>query len=423
MKPESGRLPTLDEMNRSFTAAVAGIGGIGGSVISFLVSGAFLWALVRLVRGDFTLTTDPRIRAIAAVLAAYTAGEVILAFVHFEEGANLRHIVQKLPFLAVLPIYSRLALSERADILRALQNGAAVGAVLALVAAAAEALSGASRVAGGAGNPGPFALVTLVMYAICLQAMTQAHDDKLRKFAMLAAATCAAACVILSGIRSMWPALLISPLVFLFANRMASRRPFTVTKTAGLFAGAIAVAVAIGAGFVASRVTALESDFTKTLTEHQYDNSVGRRLVTWQYGVKTFEGAPFFGVGTEDALSGLTAFAKQNYGFSLVQSHFHNAAIDAVVRGGLFSFVLLAGVIIVGPLLAHRQRRDPMGDAGYALMLAITGTYLCAGSVGLMLGHDIHDHLFVYMLVTTAFLVFGESEKHHRANHAGRAAT
>ncbi len=414
MNSKTNALPSLDRINRSFTSAVAGAGGIGGSVISFLVSGAFVWALIRLARRDFPLAVDRNIRLIALVFAAYTLGELALALIHFEGGRNLSHIVQKLPFLAFLPIYSRLALSERGDILKSLEDGAGVGALLALCAAIAEIASGAERASGGAGNPGPFALVSVTMYAICIQGFLRATGDRLRGIAMLAGATCAAVALLLSGTRALWPALILAPAILLIANHrllgsLRAARYFMTT-----IAAALLVTFVLGNSLVAARLDALKMDAARSLEHGDYDNSFGQRLIMWEFGFQQFAKAPLFGPGTAAALSGMTDYSRKEYGFALVRSHFHNAAIDAAARGGLFSLALLVATVLVAPLLAWRKQRDDTGQAGFALMLAITANYLTAGTLGLMFGHDIQDHLYVYMMIVTAFLVFGASERRAR---------
>jgi 5-dehydro-4-deoxyglucarate dehydratase len=51
--------------------------------------------------------------------------------------------------------------------------------------------------------------------------------------------------------------------------------------------------------------------------------------------------------------------------------------------------------------------KDGVGNIGLALMLALEAAYLLSGSVGIMLGHDILDTLFIYGMIVTSFIVLG----------------
>lgn len=405
-------------LNRWFTAIVAGVGGIGGSTISFLVSGAFIAALIGLGRKEYSFARERGVHAVAAVFAAFVAGEFILALLHPDDGRNIAFAATRLSFLGFLPLYSRLAVSEREQLMNALEWGSAAGAAAALALGVFQMNLDLARIYGGAGNPGPFSLVMLVMCTVTVSGYLRSGYDRRKRLVMAAGAAAAAACVLMSGMRTVWPGLILAPAILLWFNRS----PGVTAKTAVryLMATAIMAMIAIAAAYalMPERFTALAQDIDAVFNAGAYNNSLGQRLTMWSYGLDRFAESPVFGAGSSQLKDGLPEYGLSHFGTRFGYSHLHNAAIDAMGRGGLFALVLIVAVLLVPIVAAARHRHDAMSRAGFALMVAIVVDYMLAGTLNIMFGHDIQDFLFVFMMTVTACFVFGGTAGETRADPA-----
>ncbi len=401
------KIPPTDTLNRWFTAMVAGVGGIGGSAVSFLVSGAVIVALVGLARREYAVVRERGVLAIAIVFAAFVAGEFILALVHPDDGRNLAFAAMRISFLGFLPLYSRFAVSERGQLMSALEWGSAAGAAAAFILSVIQLGMFMPRVYGGAGNPGPFSLVMLVMYTISVSGFLRGKGDRRKRRVMAAGAAAAAACVLMSGMRGVWPGLFVVPAILLWFNRSPGITVRTMGRYLAATAAVATIAIAAAYGLMPERFTALERDIDAVFNAGAYDNSLGQRFIMWSYGIDRFVESPVLGTGSSQTKDGLPEYGSSHFGTRFGYSHLHNAAIDAMARGGLVALVLIVAVLVAPVVLAARNRRDALGQAGFALMVAIVVDYMLAGTLNIMFGHDIQDFLFVFMMTMTAYFVFG----------------
>lgn len=408
--------PPTDTLNRWFTAIVAGVGGIGGSAISFLVSGALIAALIGLARREYALVRDRGVLAITIVFAIFVVGEFALALVHFDDRRNLAFAATRLSFLAFLPLYSRYALSRRAQLMSALEWGSAAGAAAAFVLSVIQLSLYTVRVSGSAGNPGPFALVTLIMFTISLSGYLRGKGNKRKRLAMAAGALLAAGCVLMSGMRGLWPGLVIVPAILLWFNRTPGTTHLMVRRSIVTTTAAATIALAAGYALMPERFTALERDIDAVFNAGNYNNSLGQRVLMWRYGIDLFLQSPVFGYGRAQMQAYFPQYTLSHFGFSFGYTHLHNAAIDAMARGGMVALVLIVAVLFAPIVFAARHRRDALGQIGFALMVAIVADYALAGTFGIMFGHDIQDFLFVFMITMTAYFVFGEAPDNSAAD-------
>ncbi len=397
--------------------AVAGLGGVGGSAVSFLVSGAGIVDLIELIRREYKLANARDVRAIAIAFAAFVAGEFVLAAIHFDNGRNLAFAATRLPFLFFLPIYSRLILSKRDTIMSALERGSAVGAAGAFVFSVIQLILGALqphqfplRAEGGAGNAGPFAVVTLIMFAFCVSGFLRLKGDIRARWGMAAGMLFAASCVLMSGMRTMWPGLLVAPVIILWLSAPPQNRRRIFWR----YFAAVSIIAVLGFSaifvFAPDRLLSFQSDLLAVFQEGNFNNSLGQRLIMWSYGTSLFLDSPVFGHGHAQMQADLPLYAQLHFGFTFGYSHLHNVVIDALARGGLVGLVLITAVLVVPVVRAARFSSDPIGQIGFALMTAILLIYVNSGLLNIMFGNDILDTLFVFMITVTSYLVFGEAE-------------
>src|SRR5690606_38483526 len=179
-----------------------------GSVSSILVWVAFVWALIRLARGDFSLTRIRAVRITAAAFAFFFLVEALSAATSFRDLGTLEEIVGSAVFLALLPLYSRLALSQRDEIREVIENGALFGSFTTLALALFQLGVLDLRPEGGAGNAIPFATAYAVSYGVTFLACLRSSTSR-RRLAFAIATVAMGASIILSGSRSLWPALVL----------------------------------------------------------------------------------------------------------------------------------------------------------------------------------------------------------------------
>lgn len=401
------RRPTLDENNRWYTAVVVGGGGVAGSLISFLYTSALALGLWRLALGLIALPKDRSVRLIGAAFAAYYLAQSVSTLVNYREPWNLyQGLVENIPFLAFLVIFARLSLTARDEVLRWVGYGAVGGALGAGAFALVEIfVLGAPRAEGLAGNSGPFALVCAVLYGFCI-AIAIHRRGRMRGLA--AAATLFAAIgLILSGMRSLWPMLVVSPLLMAWLLG-ALRWPRVPAQTSAAVLAAALVVAALAYGTIHDRVMSLVADVAN-VTDGNYDNSLGQRLRVWDGALELIAQNPLFGVGPGNVRSDLHAATLEPGMKELAFSHAHNMVLNALVRSGVFGLLAVVAMFAVPLWLAARAPKDAVGRVGFALMASFCAVYLVNGAVNISFGHDIADALYLYCMIVTSYLVFGPS--------------
>lgn len=386
-------------MNLVFSGFMLSWAGVFGSVVSIFFSGAILLAFLRLYQRKIVFPTDRAVLAIAGAFAFYLGVDVLSGLIHDDGLETWQQVAKDIPFLGFAFVYARLSLSRREDVLNAVERGAVWGAFAMLLVIAVElTFTSHGRAEGLAGNPGVLAVISSLVYGFCLLA-TVRHDGRMRWIA-LCAALAAAAVLLSTGMRALWPFLLAGPVIPLVILRPALHWP-------SIFRGALIAVVPLALigyltyGVVETRVEALVQSVEK-VEAGKADVSLGRRLVIWKFGLEKAAEHPLVGAGP----GSIKKDEASVFGFS----HYHNFLLNAMVKSGVLGVLAIIGLFIV-PLwvLVPRLRSgDEVSLAGLSLLLTIQITFLLSGSVGIMLGHDIHDALFIYGTITSCFLIAGK---------------
>jgi O-antigen ligase len=395
----------MDVMNRIVVGATVGCTAVIGSATSFLVTLSFLWALVRLARGDFPLTRVPQARTLALVMAMFFAVEAFCGLISYNGVPTLSEIVRNFVYLSFLPLYSRLSVSSRDGVREALEAGAVIGAFTALVFSLFQLFVLHHRAEGGAGNAVPFAVVSLIGYVVLWLGCMRADG---RRRMLLATAICASgACVVLSGTRALWPGLLLVPAIV----GLIYRKHF-LTRGFGRVAAILLVSATcvglLAASFVEKRIELAVADVTASFSSDDYSGSFGRRLIIWRVGLELFEEAPILGQGPGNAKPLLEA-GTAALGHELRYSHYHDVFLTYAVRDGILGVLVVLAMILVPLVLAARHARDETGTYGLAFLAGTETAFLLSGAIGIMFGHDILDSVFMISMTTGAYLVFGST--------------
>jgi O-antigen ligase len=392
----------MDRMNRVFVAPAVAWAPIIGSGASFLVAISGLWAIIRIAHGDFPLIRRKEVVRIALAFAALFAVEAFCGLLTYNGRPTVGEIVDKLPFLLFLPIYSRLRLSKPEDIRRAVETAALASAFAALAIAICQVVDLGIRAEGAAGNSGPFAIGVLIAYAVNLLAAMRLKRWKKLFFSL--AATAAAASVLLSGMRSLWPALILVPIIvaFVYKKHAGTKSIVWVLAAGTVIVAAFGFAVS---GFIGERISIGMKDIA-AIESDNYSGSLGERLIVWKLGAELFEKAPIFGQGPGHAAELLGEGTKAITGRNFHFSHYHNVFLNFAVRDGILGVLAILGLIFVPPLASMRHARTEIGAYGLAFLLSIEACYLLSGLFGIMFGHDIFDAVFIISMVVAVFLIF-----------------
>jgi O-antigen ligase len=399
----------MDVMNRVAIGGTVACSAVIGSGTSVLVTLAFLWAVIRLLRRDFPLSRVPQARMLALVMALFFMVEAFCGFISYNGMPTLKEIVENFVFLSFLPLYSRLSVSSREDMRDALETAAVIGAFVALLFSLFQMLVLHERAEGGAGNAVPFAVASTVGYTIlwlgCLRA-----DGKWRL--LLVAAICAAgASIILSGTRSLWPGLFIVPVVvgLIYRKHLLSQgfsRAVAVLLVLATCIGLLAF------NFIERRVELATQDVDAALSTDDYSGSLGRRLLVWRVGAELFEEAPIFGQGPGNAQRLLEERSLALTGVEVSYSHYHDVFLNYAVRDGILGILIVLAMIFAPLILAARHERDEIGTYGFAFLAGMEIAFLLSGAIGIMFGQDVMDALFMISTITGAYLVFGATPAH-----------
>ncbi len=394
----------MDRMNRLYMGVVTGWGAVIGSAVSFMVGGAFIWAIVRLLRRDFPLSRVREARIVALIFAGFFAIEALAGTVTYNGVVTLYEIGQNTLYLAFLPIYSRLSVSERSGVRDAVELAAMGGAYVAFAIALVESFGFGLRAEGGAGNAYPFALANFITLTITFLASQRAHGGWRVLFALAALASVGS--IILSGTRGLWPGLVVVPAACIWFYRDHIARRYLLPSMA-VFSIALLAFGLFATPFVRDRVELLIEDYGQIMEEGDYSGSVGQRLTVWKAGWQLVTEAPFFGHGPGHSKELMIERTSAISGTPLSYSHFHNVFLNYAVRDGIPGALIVAMMLFGPVILAWRKNRDEMGDYGLAMTAGIATSFFLSGLLNNMIGHDLSDSLFIVGILTSLFFVFG----------------
>lgn len=397
------RIIKIDRNNRIYAAITISLVPLIGSVSSFIVWSAFIWNIVGLIRKDFYLDTGRYVVSVAIAFAVFFVVEAMSGVVSFHGWSTIGELVGGLIFLAFLPIYSRLRLSEREGVRNAIEITALGASFVILGVALAQAQIFGIRPEGGAGNAAPFAIACLVVFAITILASLRSVGY--RRLAFGIASIAIGSSILLAGGRSLWPGLILLPGIIIFTYRSHIQRQ-GLGRLVGIVTVLSAIVLVGSAGLIKGRIDEGIAEL-KAAEAGEYYSSWGARMVMWRIGLDLVKEAPLLGYGPGSEAALLEAESRKRVDFTLTYSHFHSAPLQYAIRDGILGVIALAALLVVPLFVAIRARRDELGTYGLAFLASVHIAYLLSGIVGIMLGHDILDTLFVSSTVTGLFFVFG----------------
>jgi O-antigen ligase len=396
--------PSMDFLNKVAVGGTLSGAAVIGSATSVLVTLAFIWAVIRMVRGDFPLSRVREARVLASIMALFFAVEALCGFVSYNGAPTLSEITENFVFLSFLPIYSRLSVSSREGMREAIETAAIVAAFAAFLLSVLQLYILHIRAEGGTGNSVPFAVACGVGYTVLWLGVLRA--DGRRRLPMVAALCAFAVCILLSGTRALWPGLIIIPVVvgLIYRKHLVSSG---LGRTAAVLVVLAACVGLLAGSYIEKRLANAVQDVSAALEADNYSGSFGKRLIIWRIGLDLFEEAPFFGQGPGNTRSLLEKRSVALTGKELSYSHYHDVFLNYAVRDGILGVLIVLAMILAPLILAARYARDEIGTYGFAFLAGMEIAFLLSGAIGIMFGQDVMDALFMISTITGAYLVFG----------------
>ncbi len=414
MEP-SGRETRMRRVNYLYLAAMFAMAGAFGTSTMIFYAGSALWAVVSLGIFRFGFDTRPLARALAAIMALYFFSAVLLAFAHWGERENMIEVLMRLPFIFVFAVLARIALSTGRELIEALENGALAGAMLAALIAIFGLAAGTSRPFAFSGNANVFTLANALLFMICVFAARRRGGIQGLVFA--AGAMTAAFSVIVGGSR---PMVLAMALVVVVALRLLPAPALRLPRSPGAMAFLIVLALGLGAvGWNSGmdRIGAIAEDAGAPLQPASASGSLASRLVLWKCGVEIGSRHPLAGAGIAGARDFMRQCSVRDTGRELAFSHYHNMVVDGLAKGGLLQ-AIAALLTLLMPVWAafrwaHPETAEGRTLSGYgkALIIGIAIVFGLSGSTGLFLGQDVHDALYLFMLVLAFQIIAAGNRK------------
>ena len=396
--PDQKEMTTL---NLFYIALVPGLATMAGSVSSIIIIGGVLWAYIQMARGLAPVSRSMEIRLICLFYAGFFLTEVLAGVLNWHGFQTISALVGNVLFILLFPLTCSL-MAKREEMIAFLQGGAAVFSFLSVIFGAIQFFMLGYRAEGASGNPGVFAILCAVLYAIDIIAVFHCSGMRRLLFAMAALAACSA--LVLSEMRALWLCILVTPLIVFAIYRRQVTRRFLVASLCVVAIFAVLIAVFFRDLLVGRfLLTMLEID---SVSDGKLGTSIGHRIALWQAGWSLFLERPIFGWGPGNYAEELKQKTIEYAGYPLFYSHFHNLFLNAGVRSGSVGIVALV-LCIVGPVfLAARRVRDRCSRYGFALMTCTIATFFISGLTGIMFGHDILVSNFMVLIAVAMALSF-----------------
>lgn len=403
-------------MTRPFIAAVLLLGPVLGAEASIImILGAFL-GLFQYLNSNFPITESRPQRLIFKFILTWFATETSFGLLHFNGMPTVLEIAENLPFLGYIILVSGMEHSSKLDLRRVIHLVSPYAAFVALAVAIVQIQIGPRRAEGAAGNAGPFAALCLIVFGCCL--LTAIETKGRSRLLGTAGAGAAAACVMLSGMRGLWPALAIVPAALAIVYWRAVKQDF---KRVLIGAAITLLAVFfLSQATIEKRISLVVSDLEQTQTAGGRPSSLQQHLLIWRAGWSLLSEAPMSGHGLGRNRELMAARTSEIGGVRLHYSHFHNAILTQGVQSGIIGILALTAMFLAPLWLAARQPRDEFGKHGFSVILIAAVVYTISGVTGIMFGHDLMDMGWIAAMSYGSFQVFGQGAVHNPAgDHFG----
>lgn len=391
-----------DAVNIVFYGVALCLGALVGSLASVFVVSTAVYSTLHLLTGRLRWAGPNPVKIVTIGFLGLFAADAVSAAAN-PSMVSLDEVAENLPFLGFAGIYS-ITFLDRLKLLRAVELTALAVPPVALFLLLVW-FPEASRPGLAAGNAGVLALLGAVLYVVTIGAAFRRMNRLSLLFLVAAAAS--AFVVVLTGTRAMWPALVLVPFIGLLS--LGSRRMiFWGLPVIVLTVNCLAIFAFVTSPTIRDRVGALKTDIYAAVLG-DFSGSLGQRIMIYRAGYELYLEKPILGYGPGNERNEIADKTAEIGGEAIAYSHAHNALLNAALRSGLLGVIALLAVLVLPFAAAIRARKDEVGWAGFHAMTGILTVYVCSGTTGLMLGHDIHDSVYIAGTCYALYLIFGRT--------------
>lgn len=399
-KPE---LETFQNVNLIFFCAVLCFGVFAGSLVSVATICGMVYGIWHIISGRIKLSLPGPVVAVGVAFAFFFVSDVIAALI-YPSPIALNETIEDLPFIGLIPLFA-LCVADRRTLLETVEKVATGVSVTALLVYLTGMVP-SYRPEFMAGNPSVLALLACILFVLTTSAAVRRMNKESRLYAVGMVAS--GFLIIVSGTRAAWPVLAIVPLFTLVLVVMRGVR--FKFRTVVLFVSGLAIVGTIAFGVVQARIDYTLSDIERVQSS-DFSGPIGERLIIYFAGYQLFQERPIlgYGPGNERARVADRTFeiANRRIGYS----HVHNAFLNQALRTGLMGVAALFAVLLAPLVVMLAEPKDDVGAAGIMIYAGALISYLSMGSFGILLGHDLHDSIFISLTCFTLYLVFGRGPK------------
>lgn len=398
--------PSFDNyawVNLTFYATSLCLGAFLGSLVSVFVVSGGVYATLHLLTGRLKWALPRPVGIVCFAFAGLFVADLISALIHPSQMV-FGEVFANLTFLGFAGIYS-ITFVDRERLLNTVETVAALASLLA-IPAIFLVIGYNVRSEMATGNSSVLALLAGILYLLNIGAADRRWSRS--SLIHLAAAASAGYLIVLSGTRAMWLVLVLLPLLSLVFHHPLKRVLIGLPVLLVLFAGSAVLLASFSQTF-ASRVNDVVREY-RSVADGNLSGSIGQRIRLYEAGYALALERPIFGYGPGNERQEMASKTAELSGEGIAFSHAHNAVLNMMLRSGVLGLAALTALVILPLVVASRARKDDIGEAGFFILIGIMVVYLSSGLVGLMLGHDIHDSVFVAGLCFSLYLVFGRAE-------------
>lgn len=385
--------------NAWFFALCLCAGCLTGSLISVYTIGGVLIGILQILRGFVPLPSNKAVMATSLAFAAFFGSELLASLVN-PGGDALQKIGSNTLFLGLLPL-SALLVVNRKHLVDVTEKSAAFFGIAGAVIAILLPVPIEGRMELAAGNAGILAVLAGILYVINTIAFFRAGQSYWR-YAM-AGMIGAAIMILLSGMRALWPCLVLIPIVTFvcFTGRSFDRVVFT--KLLGILCG-VGLLALIFSETIVERFAAAQQNIEQ-MTQNNLSSSLGYRVVMWKGSAEMISKQPLLGYGPGNVESQIKQVFV-NAGLPAAGfSHFHNVMINELMRAGIVGLVALMSMFAVPLYCVYRAEENGFRSVALAMIIGTQSVFLLSGATGIMFGHDIMDALFLSAMAYVLYLI------------------
>lgn len=387
-----------DRNNLIWMVLAAAGAPLAGSFVSVLMWAAFVWAFPSLAFGHISVKRDRFIFAAAVAAGGYAA--IVLAFTIAHSGfIGWRDWLTTLIFFAPLLVASRMKMTKPETTLDVFVLAAGFSTIVALPVAAYQTLWLGLRATAFCGNPGVFAVMSLLFGSI--GTLNIVSPSSRRRVLGAAAYLTMTFCVLASGMRTIWIAMPFVTLVILWAARreIAVR---SMRRVGVVVLLVIATGLIIFAEPVWQRLAQIDADLGRMEQQQDYSTSTGRRILMLQGGWEAVTEAPLAGHGIIERMPSVRAHLPPAQRKLIPFTHPHNGFLAALIDAGVIGLVAVVILLATPFAIGLAGPRDAGRELRIAIGAILTLTYSFTGAFNILFQHDLMDSAFVLVLILLA---------------------